>query len=67
MCLMKSISYLTLLLMISSCTGNAPPSLCDRFHAIYVQDSDRLTIETKREILTHDMTGQTLCGWKEAQ
>jgi hypothetical protein len=36
---------------------------CDVSNPIYLSRHDELTPETKRQILAHDKTGETICGW----
>lgn len=52
-------------LSIASCSpGTAIDTACVAFAPIYPSRHDVLTDGTARQILTHDRTGATLCGWK---
>ena len=37
---------------------------CTWTRPIYISQSDELTSRTAEQILTHNLTGETRCGWK---
>ncbi|HHO8379405.1 TPA: hypothetical protein ACRX87_003390 [Klebsiella pneumoniae] len=57
---------LTLSLPLIGCVIKPPAHrvlFCDAANPIYVSHSDQLKQETKREILSHNVQGATLCHW----
>lgn len=53
---------------LTSCSGTGlatkPETACAAFKPILVSHADILTPETADEILSHNLTGRKLCGWK---
>lgn len=55
---------LAMTLLLSACTTTIPDSFCDIARPIYISKSDKVSGDTARQILQHDDTGATLCGWE---
>ena len=57
---------LALLRLLASCatTGLETKTACEIFQPIYVSKNDKLTDESAKVILRHDLLGAKLCGWK---
>ena len=45
-------------------SGPATDGACVAFRPIYVSKADALTEGTAEQILSHNLTGQRVCGWK---
>jgi hypothetical protein len=58
---MLMLPALTILLPSCVATGSAG---CEAWRPIRIGAEDRLTAETARAILAHNLTGQRLCGWR---
>lgn len=60
---------LALLRLLASCatTGLETKTACEVFQPIYVSKNDRLTDDSAKEILRHNLLGAKLCGWKPAK
>ncbi len=54
---------LAMLMFQSACTNGNGTNPCTVFHPIYPSSHDILTPDTQRQILKHDETGHSLCGW----
>lgn len=55
-------------ILISACCQKSPETdFCQLAHPIYLDKTDRLTQDTKREVLSHFETGHVLCGWPYAK
>lgn len=56
---------LTVSLLLTGCVIKQPQELlfCDIASPVYISRDDTLTQETKRQILTHDIIGERVCGW----
>ncbi len=56
---------LTVSLLLTGCVIKQPQGLlfCEVAHPIYIGKEDSLTVETKRQILSHDIVGQRICQW----
>ena len=52
--------------MLVSCQSSPPTeqAFCSAARPIYIKKSDKLTLETTREIVGHNELGQRLCGWQ---
>lgn len=64
---MRKTMYLLSAMMplIGSCATNSPSAdFCEYAHPIYLDKKDSLTSDTKRAILSHDITGVRLCDWE---
>ena len=62
----KKTALFVSLIPLAACATNGPaPSAdpCGPFRAIYVGKDDVLTEATARDLLAHNRTGATLCGW----
>lgn len=63
-----SLSLLVLVMMIlASCASGGVSAECLAFKPIYFDAKDQLTRETEIAILSHDLTGESLCGWKPSK
>lgn len=70
--LKRVVSLLAVLLIscaVSGCetmmkNNPAAADFCATAKPIFVSRSDEISDATAREILTHNLTGQKLCGWK---
>lgn len=58
----KSI-LIPILFLISACSVGSVTD-CTAFGAIYVSKDDKLTQQTKRQVVTHNETGERICGWE---
>lgn len=38
---------------------------CEIANPIYLSKEDKLTHESKRQVLTHNLIGERICGWGE--
>lgn len=56
---------LTMSFLLTGCVIKQPQGLlfCETASPIYISRDDVLTQETKRQILTHDIVGERVCGW----
>lgn len=55
---------LAMMLLLSSCAPNLPANdFCQLAHAIYINKDDKISPDTARQILMHDVNGEYLCGW----
>lgn len=45
----------------------APPDYCATAKPIYIGKADVISDATAREILEHNETGRTLCGWGKSK
>lgn len=54
---------LAILMLTASCSHGQGNSPCDLFHPIYLEKGDNMTLNTEREILSHNETGRIACGW----
>lgn len=53
-----------MILSVAACqNGQSPTDPCALFHPIYLDRKDILTINTERQILSHEETGRDLCDW----
>lgn len=52
-----------LLILLSSCAGTGPAAECSAWRPILIGQDDRLSPETARSILAHNLTGRRICGW----
>lgn len=62
----KKTAPLASLILLAACgTPGLAPSAdpCGPFRPIYVGKDDVLTEQTARDLLVHNRTGATLCGW----
>lgn len=49
---------------VTGCVTTGPVSnTCEQWSAIYISVEDDLTIDTLRQIYTHNETGAILCNW----
>lgn len=67
--MMRSIALLLMMFTaapIGGCAHRAVNS-CDGFQAIYLDQADRLTLSTEKQIVAHNEYGERQCGWKPAQ
>jgi hypothetical protein len=69
---MKFVGVFSLLMMLPLIAGcaNGPAQgldVCSPWQPIYLAQEDRLTQETARSLITHNRTGQALCGWSTLQ
>lgn len=51
------------MILLASCAGTGAAPDCSAWRPILVHDEDRLTAETARVILAHNLTGRRICGW----
>ena len=54
------------LILLASCagTGSGPTDACGPWRPILVGSGDTLTRPTAEAVLSHNVTGSRLCGWK---
>lgn len=57
------------LALLTGCatSGAGTEGACAAFRPVYVSRADALTDGTAEQILAHNRTGATLCGWKPAR
>lgn len=56
-----------ILMSVSACQNNGlENNPCGMFKPIYLDKQDKLTPNTSRQILEHDMLGHDLCDWSFA-
>ena len=62
---MSKIKWLLILMipLLTSCEKGGLDSFCTLAKPIYLDKADKLTPPTQREILSHDETGHSYCGW----
>jgi len=66
--LFSVLGMLILPLLLASCAPGhetKPSNGCEWVKPIYPSVNDRLTDSTAKQILDHDETGKTICGWKQ--
>ncbi|KLU17164.1 hypothetical protein AFK69_13715 [Xenorhabdus sp. GDc328] len=51
---------------VNNTTGSTAPAFCDIASPIYIGKEDTLTDLTARNILTYNLIGYRLCGWKKS-
>ena len=51
-------------LLLAGCGTDGRATDCAWARPIYVSRSDTLTDGTARQILAHNETGKTMCGWR---
>nr|DAV65788.1 MAG TPA: hypothetical protein [Caudoviricetes sp.] len=39
---------------------------CEIANPIYLSKEDKLTQESKRQVLAHDIVGERICGWGQS-
>ncbi|KSZ29388.1 hypothetical protein B4U29_04075 [Klebsiella pneumoniae] len=56
---------LTVSLLLTGCVIKPQQGLlfCETANPIYLSKEDKLTQESKRQILAHDIVGERVCGW----
>ncbi len=56
---------LTVSLLLTGCVIKPQQGLlfCETASPIYLSKEDKLTQESKRQILAHDIIGERVCGW----
>ncbi len=52
-----------LLLLLTLCASCAPAAGCEAWRPVLIGSEDRISDETARAILAHNLTGRRLCGW----
>jgi hypothetical protein len=60
---MRTLRLLGMLTLLTGCGGIGGAPDCSAWRPILVHDDDRLTAETARVILAHNLTGRRVCGW----
>lgn len=52
-------------LLLTGCVTKPQQGLlfCETASPIYLSKEDKLTQESKRQILAHDIIGERVCGW----
>ena len=66
--LFSVLGMLILLPLLASCAPGQETKTsngCEWVKPIYPSVNDRLTDGTAKQILDHDETGKTICGWKQ--
>lgn len=53
-----------MLLLACATSGPVTSDFCAVARPIYISRDDQFTCPTARQILDHNETGKTLCGWK---
>ena len=64
MSLIKKLTVLILVLLVSGCSTVGHVNSCDIFGPVYLSKNDVLTDDTVRQIYKHNETGKEVCGWK---
>jgi len=57
---MRILRLLLLLIPLASCSAAAG---CEAWRPVLIGPEDRISDETARAILAHNLTGRRLCGW----
>lgn len=59
---------LTVSLLLTGCVIKSQQGLlfCETASPIYLSKEDKLTQESKRQILAHDIVGERVCGWGQS-
>ena len=59
-------TLLVLLIPLASCAGSGPAQTdpCGPWRPILIGSGDTLTRPTAEAVLSHNLTGSRLCGWK---
>lgn len=59
---------LTVSLLLTGCVIKPQQGLlfCETASPIYLSKEDKLTQESKRQILAHDIIGERVCGWGQS-
>ncbi len=59
---------LTVSLLLTGCVIKPQQGLlfCETANPIYLSKEDKLTQESKRQILAHDIVGERVCGWRHS-
>lgn len=60
---MRTSMLLGAMILLASCAGTGGAPDCSAWRPILVHDEDRLTQETARAVLAHNLTGRALCRW----
>lgn len=62
-----ALTALVMLTFLSACTSGRvnDVTFCSTAHPIYMSPGDQVSADTGRQILSHDETGQILCGWEK--
>lgn len=59
---------LTVSLLLTGCVIKPQQGFlfCETANPIYLSKEDKLTQESKRQILAHDIVGERVCGWRHS-
>lgn len=57
---MRTLRLMLLLIPLASCGAAAG---CEAWRPVTIGPEDRISAETARGILAHNLTGRRLCGW----
>lgn len=57
---MRTLRLLALTIPLASCSAAAG---CETWRPIVIRSDDRVSDDTARQILAHNLTGRRLCGW----
>ena len=52
-------------ILLASCSGGSAVDYCSPWQALRPAQEERLTPSFARQVLTHNLTGNRLCGWEE--
>ncbi len=65
---LKTICAGLALVLLTGCASNGvgTEGACAAFRPVYVSRADALTEGTAEQLLAHNRTGATLCGWTPA-